>query len=110
LDRDCVGRFVSLTRTSLFSSRQQPIWNFEQEPFVEAGPDETSIDLRAYLHRMRDDKMRARDLGWMSEKSVLAADCPQIHADADGGRRPPMRSNLPCVKTFSLSCPDGCAA
>ena len=31
---------------------EQPIWNFEQEPWVDESPDETSITLRAYFDRM----------------------------------------------------------
>ena len=36
---------------------EQPVWNFEQEPFDEPH-DETSINLRAYFDRMPDEKMR----------------------------------------------------
>jgi len=42
---------------------QQPIWNFEQEPFDES-PDESSINLRAYFDRMPDEKMRQYSPGW----------------------------------------------
>lgn len=46
---------------------QQPIWNFEQEPY--AGPhDETNSNLRAYFDRMDDDKMREYDQTWSDEK------------------------------------------
>lgn len=41
----------------------QPIWNFEQEPYAQS-PDETSINLRAYLDRMDDVKMRQYDAQW----------------------------------------------
>lgn len=37
---------------------EQPIWNFEQEP-SEQPMDETSVNLRAYFDRMKDEKMRA---------------------------------------------------
>jgi hypothetical protein len=36
---------------------EQPIWNFEQEP-SEQPMDETSVNLRAYFDRMKDEKMR----------------------------------------------------
>jgi len=36
---------------------EQPIWNFEQEPYAES-PDETAINLRAFFDRMPDEKMR----------------------------------------------------
>ena len=49
---------------------QQPIWNFEQEPFVEESPDETSINLRAYMDRMPDDKMRQYQPDWSDEQVV----------------------------------------
>ena len=47
---------------------QQPIWNFEQEPFVDESPDETSINLRAYLDRMPDEKMRQYSPHWTDEQ------------------------------------------
>ena len=51
---------------------QQPIWNFEQEPWD--GPhDETSINLRAYLDRMADDKMGEYRPEW-SDEEVMAWD------------------------------------
>jgi hypothetical protein len=49
---------------------QQPIWNFEEEPFVDERPDETSINLRAYLDRMPDDKMRQYSPAWSDEQVV----------------------------------------
>jgi hypothetical protein len=49
---------------------QQPIWNFEQEPFVEERPDETSINLRAYLDRMPDDKMSQYAPAWSDEQVI----------------------------------------
>lgn len=42
---------------------EQPIWNFEQEPWTEP-MDETSINLRAYFDRMDDEKMRRYDPAW----------------------------------------------
>lgn len=49
---------------------QQPIWNFEQEPFVNERPDETSFNLRAYLDRMSDEKMRQYQSNWTDEQVV----------------------------------------
>src|SRR5260370_39060118 len=49
---------------------QQPIWNFEQEPFVDERPDETSINLRAYLDRMPDDKMRQYQPSWSDDQVI----------------------------------------
>ncbi|MBI3759177.1 MAG: hypothetical protein HY269_05415 [Deltaproteobacteria bacterium] len=43
---------------------QQPIWNFEQEPWFDESPDETSINLRAYFDRMPDEKMREYSKDW----------------------------------------------
>ncbi len=37
-------------------SGQQPVWNFEQEPYPQ-GSDETDVNLRAYFDRMPDEKM-----------------------------------------------------
>jgi len=42
---------------------QQPPWNYEQAPHAEPG-DETTVNLRAYLDRMDDAKMRAYDPAW----------------------------------------------
>lgn len=47
---------------------QQPIWNFEQEPWDEERPDETSINLRAYFDRMPDEKMREYRPEWSDEQ------------------------------------------
>ena len=49
---------------------EQPIWNFEQEPWVDERPDETSINLRAYFDRMPDDKMRQYSSDWSDERVV----------------------------------------
>jgi hypothetical protein len=51
---------------------QQPVWNFEQEPFAEP-PDETSVNLRAYFDRVPDDKMLQFDPTW-SDEEVTAWD------------------------------------
>ncbi|MDX2030553.1 MAG: hypothetical protein SF339_07785 [Blastocatellia bacterium] len=51
---------------------EQPIWNFEQEPWTEP-MDETSINLRAYFDRMDDEKMRQYDPTW-SDAQILAWD------------------------------------
>ncbi len=48
---------------------QQPIWNFEQQPYDEP-PDETSINLRAYLDRMPDEKMRQYRPEWTDHQVV----------------------------------------
>ena len=48
---------------------EQPIWNFEQEPFDES-PDETVINLRAYFDRMPDDKMRQYSSAWTDEEVI----------------------------------------
>ena len=47
---------------------EQPVWNFEQEPFVDELPDETSYNLRAYFDRMPDDKMRQYQREWTGEQ------------------------------------------
>ncbi len=52
---------------------QQPIWNFEQEPFEGERPDETSYNLRAYFDRMSDDKMQHYDDSW-TDKEVMTWD------------------------------------
>ncbi|HXG65524.1 MAG TPA: hypothetical protein VNO70_10480 [Blastocatellia bacterium] len=46
---------------------EQPIWNFEQEPYAEP-PDETDINLRAYFDRMPDEKMRQYSPAWSDER------------------------------------------
>lgn len=51
---------------------EQPIWNFEQEPWEEP-PDETAINLRAYFDRMPDDKLRQYRPDW-SDQRVIAWD------------------------------------
>jgi hypothetical protein len=49
---------------------QQPIWNFEQEPWVDGTPDETSINLRAYFDRMRDEKLQQYRVDWTNEQVI----------------------------------------
>jgi hypothetical protein len=49
---------------------EQPIWNFEQEPWDDEEPDETSVNLRAYFDRMPDEKMREYDPQWSDERVV----------------------------------------
>ncbi|HYL72574.1 MAG TPA: hypothetical protein VEU96_00125 [Bryobacteraceae bacterium] len=51
---------------------QQPIWNFEQEPWPQ-NPDETDINLRAYFDRMPDEKMQQYSPSW-SDDQVVAWD------------------------------------
>lgn len=53
---------------------QQPIWNFEQEPWVDERPDETSINLRAYMDRMPDEKMREYSPSWTDEQVIAWCD------------------------------------
>ncbi len=48
---------------------EQPVWNFEQEPWEEP-PDETSINLRAYFDRMPDDKMRQYRPEWSDQQVI----------------------------------------
>ena len=48
---------------------QQPIWNFEQEPW-ETPPDETSVNLRAYFDRMDDAKMQQYRPEWTDEQII----------------------------------------
>ena len=47
---------------------EQPVWNFEQEPFVDERPDETSYNLRAYFDRMPDEKFRQYRPEWTDEQ------------------------------------------
>jgi len=49
---------------------EQPVWNFEQEPFVDERPDETSINLRAYFDRMDDEKMQQYAPDWTDDQVV----------------------------------------
>ena len=49
---------------------EQPIWNFEQEPWADERPDETSVNLRAYFDRMPDDKMRQYSPAWSDERVI----------------------------------------
>jgi len=49
---------------------EQPIWNFEQEPWGDEQPDETSVNLRAYFDRMPDDKMQQYSPDWTDEQVV----------------------------------------
>lgn len=48
---------------------QQPVWNFEQEPYPD-GADETDINLRAYFDRMDDAKLRGYDPAWTGEQVI----------------------------------------
>jgi hypothetical protein len=49
---------------------QQPIWIFEQEPFTDERPDESSYNLRAYLDRMPDEKMLQYSPDWSIEQLI----------------------------------------
>lgn len=53
----------------MLSAGTQPIWNFEQEPFPN-GCDETDVNLRAYLDRVADDKMRQYSSSWTDEQVI----------------------------------------
>lgn len=48
---------------------EQPVWNFEQEPYPDRS-DESDINLRAYLDRMPDEKMRQYHADWSDEQVV----------------------------------------
>jgi hypothetical protein len=52
---------------------EQPIWNFEQEPWEDERPDETSVNLRVYFDRMADEKMQQYSPEW-SDEQVLEWD------------------------------------
>lgn len=44
---------------------QQPVWNFESEPRPDGeAADETSVNLRAYLDRIPDEKLAAYRPDW----------------------------------------------
>ena len=47
----------------------QPIWNFEQYPSIEP-MDETAINLRAYLDRIDDEKIRQYSSDWTDEEVI----------------------------------------
>ena len=49
---------------------EQPIWNFEQEPWTDERPDETSYNLRAHFDRMPDAKMREYSPDWSDEHLI----------------------------------------
>jgi hypothetical protein len=46
---------------------EQPVWNFEESPWNEER-DETSINLRAYMDRIPDEKFRQYDPAWSDEQ------------------------------------------
>ncbi len=48
---------------------EQPIWNFEQEPW-DAPHDETSVNLRAYFDRVPDEKLREYQPAWSDEQVI----------------------------------------
>lgn len=47
----------------------QPAWNFEQLPREDPG-DEASVNLRAYLDRMPDDKMSGYRADWPDAEAM----------------------------------------
>lgn len=76
---------------------QQPVWNFEQEPWDEP-PDETAVNLRAYFDRMRDEKLREYRPEWSGEQVIewdgnftnegnLMIACSERDVDIDEYRR-----------------------
>ncbi|MBL8228804.1 MAG: hypothetical protein JNL98_10020 [Bryobacterales bacterium] len=46
---------------------EQPVWNFEQEPYPHSS-DETDVNLRAYFDRMPDEKLRGYTKDWSDEQ------------------------------------------
>lgn len=54
------------------SIMQQPVWNFEQEPFEEPA-DETSYNLRAHFDRIPDEKFQQYRPEW-SDEQLMAWD------------------------------------
>ena len=46
---------------------EQPIWNFEQEPW-ETPPDETSVNLRAHFDRIPDEKIQQYRTDWTDDQ------------------------------------------
>jgi hypothetical protein len=76
---------------------QQPVCNFEQEPWEEP-PDETAVNLRAYFDRMRDGKLRQYRPEWSDEQVIewdgnftnegnLMLACSERDVDVDEYRR-----------------------
>jgi hypothetical protein len=60
--------FISEISGKMLSAMQQPIWNFEQEPFVDERPDETSYNLRAYIDRIPDAKILEYQPSWTDDQ------------------------------------------
>ncbi len=46
---------------------EQPIWNFEQEPW-DTPPDETSVNLRAHFDRIPDEKIQQYQPDWPDDQ------------------------------------------
>jgi hypothetical protein len=61
---------LAVMQQPVFSYTEKPVWNFEQEPFVDENPDETSYNLRAYLDRIPDDKIRQYRPDWSDEQVI----------------------------------------
>lgn len=51
------------------SSVEEPVWNFEQEPYDEE-PDETRRSLRSYFDRMPDSKVQQYRESWFDAQVV----------------------------------------
>lgn len=78
---------------------KQPVWNFEQQPFVDGEkPDETSFNLRAYFDRMSDEKMLEYKEEWPDDELMewdanftadgeLLIACSEREIDAEEYRR-----------------------
>lgn len=75
----------------------QPPFNYEQDGQAEPG-DETTVNLRAYLDRMPEEKMRGYDPAWTDEQlrewcgdfrddGVLFLPCSERDVDAGEFRR-----------------------
>ena len=67
---------------------KQPDWNFEQQPWEDEAPDETSINLRAYFDRMPDAKLLEYRPEWSDEQVV----------DWDGNFKSDGALLLPCTE------------
>ena len=57
------------TQGGIIRPMQQPVWNFEQEPYDEP-TDETFFNLRAYFDRMPDEKMQQYRKSWSDQQVI----------------------------------------
>jgi hypothetical protein len=58
---------------------QQPRWNFEQSAHDPEGDDETSVNLRAYIDRIPDEKLAAYSPAFTDDE--LIARCGDFKDD-----------------------------